>query len=153
MAKKTWGGRFREETDALLDRFNASLPFDKRLYAQDIRGSLAHCRMLAHQGIITQEEASEILSALSQIKEEMDRGEFDFNQGHEDIHTLVEKALIERIGPVGEKLHTGRSRNDQVSLDVRLYVRDAIEEVIKRLEETVNKFQKLLILEIHREHR
>ena len=135
MAKKTWGGRFREETDAVLDRFNASLPFDKRLYAQDIQGSMAHCRMLGHQGIITQEEASKILSGLSHIKGEMDRGEFDFGQGHEDIHTLVEKALIEKIGPVGEKLHTGRSRNDQVSLDVRLFVSDAIEEVIKHLKE------------------
>jgi argininosuccinate lyase len=123
VSKKTWGGRFKEATDEALERFNASISFDRRLYAQDIEGSKAHCRMLAKQGIIKQAEAAKILKALGEIRKEMDRGAFD--ETCEDIHTLVEKALVDRIGPVGGKLHTARSRNDQVALDVRLYVRDA----------------------------
>jgi len=128
MSKKTWGGRFKEETDEALERFNASIGFDRRLYRQDVEGSMAHCRMLAKQGILTKTEASKILQALSDIKKEMDQGKV-FDETCEDIHTLVEKALVDRIGPVGEKLHTARSRNDQVALDVRLYVRDAIGRV------------------------
>jgi len=134
---KVWGGRFRGNTDEVLDRFNASISFDKRLYAQDIEGSMAHCRMLAKQEIISDEEASQILAALAEMKREMERGEFSFDEGHEDIHTLVEKVLVEKIGVLGEKLHTGRSRNDQVSLDVRLYVREAIgraTELIKEMQ-------------------
>jgi len=127
MAKKTWGGRFKEQTDEALERFNASIAFDRRLYGQDIEGSKAHCRMLAEQGIITKAEASKILQALAEIKKGMDKGVFD--ETFEDIHTLVEKALVDRVGPAGEKLHTGRSRNDQVALDMRLYVRDAIGRV------------------------
>ena len=130
MSNKIWGGRFREKPDAIVDQFNASIHFDQRLYAQDIEGSMAHCRMLAKQGIITEEESSRILQALDEIKGEMDQGEFVFDETQEDIHSLVEKALVERIGTVGEKLHTGRSRNDQVSLDARLYVRDAIDRVV-----------------------
>jgi len=127
ISHKTWGGRFKEKTDEALDRFNASIAFDRRLYAQDIEGSKAHCRMLAKQGIITKAEASKILHGLAEIREVLDKGGFD--ESYEDIHTLVEKALVDRVGPVGEKLHTGRSRNDQVALDVRLYVRDAIGRV------------------------
>ncbi len=127
MSKKTWGGRFKEQTDEALERFNASIAFDRRLYAQDIEGSRAHCRMLAKQEILTRAEASKILQALAEIRKEMDQGAFD--DTYEDIHTLVEKALVDRVGPVGEKLHTARSRNDQVALDVRLYVRDAIGRV------------------------
>lgn len=123
MTQKVWGGRFKKETDTLANRFNSSIRFDSRLYEQDIRGSMAHCRMLAKQGIITQEEASRILDALSAILKELDRGEIPFNDQYEDIHSLVEKTLIEKIGETGEKLHTGRSRNDQVALDVRLYIR------------------------------
>jgi argininosuccinate lyase len=115
--------------DEVLEKFNASIRFDARLYAQDIEGSMAHCRMLAKQRIISEEESSQILGALAEIKREMDRGEISLDEMHEDIHTLVEKVLVEKIGPVGEKLHTGRSRNDQVSLDVRLYVREAIHRV------------------------
>jgi argininosuccinate lyase len=115
--------------DEVLEKFNASIRFDARLYAQDIEGSMAHCRMLAKQRIISEEESSQILGALAEIKREMDRGEISLDEIHEDIHTLVEKVLVEKIGPVGEKLHTGRSRNDQVSLDVRLYVREAIHRV------------------------
>ena len=127
---------FRKETDALVNRFNASISFDQRLYAQDIEGSMAHCRMLAKQGIITDEEASQILEALAKIMRELDRGEIPFDDDYEDIHGLVEKALVEKIGALGEKLHTGRSRNDQVALDVRLYVRDVINRVIDLIKET-----------------
>ena len=126
---KVWGGRFREKTDKIVDSFNASISYDRRLYSQDIAGSRAHCRMMAKQKIISGEEASQILAALSEIENEMDRGEFSFYEAQEDIHSAVEKALIEKIGILGEKLHTGRSRNDQVSLDLRLYVREAIEKI------------------------
>lgn len=130
MVRKTWGGRFKEETDALVNRFNASIGFDRRLYAQDILGSIAHARMLARQGIIREEEAARMIEALGEIKRGIERGEIPFSDDFEDIHTLVEKNLIERIGALGEKLHTGRSRNDQVALDIRLYVRDVIQEAI-----------------------
>ncbi len=135
MSQKTWGGRFKETIDEVVDRFNASLPFDQRLYAQDIEGSIAHCRMLGEQGIISKEEGSLIIDALGEIKREMERGDYAFDKGHEDIHTLVEKALIEKVGAVGEKLHTGRSRNDQVALDVRMFVKDAIHRVASLIKE------------------
>jgi len=139
MSHKTWGGRFKEQTDQALERFNASISFDRRLYAQDIEGSMAHCRMLAKQGILTKAEASKILQSLAEIRKEMDQGVFD--ETYEDIHTLVEKALVDRVGPVGEKLHTARSRNDQVALDVRLYVRDAI----GRADGLIRDMQKALV--------
>ena len=139
MAKKTWGGRFKEETDEALERFNASIGFDRRLYAQDIKGSQAHCRMLAKQGIIPKAEALKILQGLDNIRKQMDRGVFD--ETYEDIHTLVERALVDRIGRIGEKLHTGRSRNDQVALDMRLYVRDAI----GRADRLIREMQKALV--------
>lgn len=138
---KVWGGRFREKTDEIVDCFNASISFDRRLYSQDIAGSMAHCRMMAKQKIITEEEASQINGALTEIEKQMDRGEFAFDEAQEDIHTAVEKALIEKVGILGEKLHTGRSRNDQVSLDVRMYVREAINRVIILIKE----MQKILI--------
>ncbi|MBU2497765.1 MAG: argininosuccinate lyase, partial [Proteobacteria bacterium] len=141
MAEKVWGGRFREELDEGVDRFNASISFDKRLYAQDIAGSIAHCRMLGKQGIISDDEASKMIDALTEIKREMDRGEVVFDDSHEDIHTLVEKALVEKVGAVGEKLHTGRSRNDQISLDVRLYMR----EVITRVTALIKELQQVMI--------
>jgi argininosuccinate lyase len=126
MTEKVWGGRFKEGTDEALDRFNASLPFDRRLYAQDIEGSKAHCRMLAKQGILAEEEASRMTEALSEILRELEKGAAGFDLPYEDIHTLVEKRLVEKVGSLGEKLHTGRSRNDQVALDMRMYVRDAV---------------------------
>ena len=129
MTQKLWGGRFQEETDALVNRFNASIGFDRRLYAQDIEGSKAHSRMLAKQGIISDQEAEQILAGLEEIKKELDQGKFLSEKDYEDIHGLVEKTLVDKIGLIGEKLHTGRSRNDQVALDVRLYVRDAIRQV------------------------
>ncbi|EEG77386.1 argininosuccinate lyase [Dethiobacter alkaliphilus] len=127
---KLWGGRFAKETDALVEEFNASIPFDKRLYEEDIRGSMAHCRMLANQGIICGDEAEQILAGLAVIKEEMDRGEVEFSLALEDIHMHVEKRLTEKIGPVGGKLHTGRSRNDQVALDMHMYVKKEILETV-----------------------
>jgi argininosuccinate lyase len=132
---KIWGGRFQKGMDEMVEKFNASISFDARLYPQDIEGSMAHCQMLAKQGIISEEEASQILGALGEIKREMERGEFSLDEMHEDIHTLVEKVLVEKIGPVGEKLHTGRSRNDQVALDMRLYVREAIHRVVVLIKE------------------
>jgi argininosuccinate lyase len=142
MTQKIWGGRFRKETDALANTFNASISFDSRLYVQDIQGSMAHCRMLAKQGILTQEEASMILEGLKRIMADLERGEIPFDDRFEDIHSLVEKTLIERIGPVGEKLHTGRSRNDQVALDARLYVRDVTHRVI----DLIMDLQRALVL-------
>jgi argininosuccinate lyase len=130
MAKKVWGGRFRDDLDEVVERFNASLPFDRRLYAQDIQGSIAHCRMLAKQGIISKEDASRMETALAEIKGEMDQGVKVFEEDYEDIHTLVEKRLIQKVGVLGEKLHTGRSRNDQVALDVRMFVREAIQKLV-----------------------
>jgi argininosuccinate lyase len=141
MDNKVWGGRFREGADEIVDRFNASIAFDRRLYPQDIEGSLAYCKMLAKQGIFSQEEAKQILDALTEIKGEMDRGEFYFDEASEDIHGAVEKALVEKVGSLGGKLHTGRSRNDQVSLDMRLYVREAIGRMIALIKE----MQKVLI--------
>jgi len=135
MSKKVWGGRFEEEMDALVDQFNASLSFDQRLYPHDIRGSMAHCRMLAKKGILKDEEAAKILNGLQEIKREIDRGEFSWDDSQEDIHSLIEAALVDRVGEVGEKLHIGRSRNDQVSLDVRLFLRDCIKNVIQRTED------------------
>ena len=136
MTRKVWGGRFREETSELVNRFNASLSFDKRLYTQDIEGSVAHCRMLAKQKIIGEDEASQIVAALEEIKRELDQGEFPPDEGYEDIHSLIEKVLVDKIGAMGEKLHTGRSRNDQVALDVRLYERDAVYRVIELIKAT-----------------
>ena len=130
MAEKVWGGRFREDLDEVVERFNASLPFDRRLYAQDIQGSIAHCRMLAKQGIISKEEGSRMETALAEIKIEMDQDGKVFEEDYEDIHTLVEKRLIQKVGVLGEKLHTGRSRNDQVALDFRMFVREAVEKVV-----------------------
>ncbi len=141
MSDKVWGGRFREPLDEVLDRFNSSFAFDKRLYAQDIEGSMAHCRMLAAKGIITEDEASQMVEALSEIRREMDRGEHISGQETEDIHSLVEMLLVERIGPLGEKLHTARSRNDQVALDARMYVR----EEVKRLDEALRSMQAALV--------
>jgi argininosuccinate lyase len=135
MTRKVWGGRFREGTDALVNRFNSSIGFDRRLYAQDIEGSMAHCRMLAKQEIITDDEASKILEALGEIKRDLDSGQISLDDACEDIHSFVEQTLVDKIGPLGEMLHTGRSRNDQVALDVRLYVRDTVHRISHLLKE------------------
>lgn len=121
---KLWGGRFSETTEASVEEFTASVHYDWRLYRQDIAGSKAHAKMLARQEMITQEECDAILQGLDAIQNEIENGNFTFRRELEDIHMNIEKALTERIGPAGEKLHTGRSRNDQVSLDLRMYLRD-----------------------------
>ena len=121
-----WGGRFTKETDQLVYNFNASISFDKRFYAQDIRGSIAHVTMLAKQGILTEDEKKQIIDGLNGIKEDVESGKLLITEKYEDIHSFVEANLIDRIGDAGKKLHTGRSRNDQVALDMRLYTRDEI---------------------------
>ena len=130
---KLWGGRFSKDTEKSVERFTASIGFDRRLYRQDIRGSIAHCRMLAKQGIISWEEAEAIVAGLQDIMQEIERGEFSFSVELEDIHMNVESRLKEKIGEVAGKLHTARSRNDQVALDVRMYTRDAILEAVTEI--------------------
>ena len=124
-----WGGRFTKETDKLVYAFNASIGFDQRFYRQDIRGSLAHVRMLAKQGILTEAERDQIISGLESILADVESGVLQITEEYEDIHSFVEANLIDRIGDAGKKLHTGRSRNDQVALDMRLYVRDEIDAI------------------------
>jgi argininosuccinate lyase len=126
-AAKPWGGRFTESTDAFVEEFTASIRFDHRLYRHDIAGSIAHARMLAHVGIITDAEATAIAAGLEDIQAEIEHGGFDWSVALEDIHMNIEARLIERIGETGKKLHTGRSRNDQVATDLRLYLRDEID--------------------------
>ena len=127
---KLWGGRFSESTEASVEKFTASIQYDWRLFRQDIRGSKAHAKMLARQGLITDEEYVVILGGLDEIYAEIEQGSFDFRPELEDIHMNIEKALIDKTGEAGEKLHTARSRNDQVSLDLRLYLRDEGQNLI-----------------------
>lgn len=140
---KLWGGRFTKETDALVNDFNASISFDKRFFKQDIDGSIAHVTMLAAKNILTAAEKDEIILALQDIREEISEGTLAIDESYEDIHSFVEATLIERTGDVGKKLHTGRSRNDQVALDMKLYTRDDIDETDCRLKALL---QTLLIL-------
>jgi argininosuccinate lyase len=126
---KLWGGRFTQPTDAFVEEFTASIQFDKRLYHQDIRGSIAHARMLGKQGIIPQADVEAIVEGLQQILLQIEEGSFDFSISLEDIHMNIESRLSARIGEAGKRLHTGRSRNDQVALDIRLYLRDEIVEI------------------------
>ena len=136
-----WGGRFTKETDKLVYNFNASISFDQKFYKQDIKGSIAHVKMLAKQGVITKAESDEIVKGLISILEDVESGKLEITDEYEDIHSFVEANLIERIGEAGKKLHTGRSRNDQVALDMKLYVRDEVEELqllVKELLTTLN---------------
>ncbi|MEJ2476670.1 MAG: argininosuccinate lyase [Desulfobacterales bacterium] len=133
MEDKTWGGRFTEKTDRRVEAFTASIDFDKRLYSYDIDGSIAHCRMLAKTGIITEDEAASLVEGLGKIKRELDRGAFQFDAGQEDIHMHIETRLVEEVGKVALKLHTARSRNDQVALDVRMFLRDETVRIIDQL--------------------
>ncbi len=128
-SQKTWGGRFSGSTDERVEAFTESISFDRRLYLQDVQGSQAHARMLAEVGLLSSAEAEQICAALTEIKQQIERGEMTFSIKLEDIHTHIERALIERLGDVGRKLHTGRSRNDQVATDVKLWVRDAIDQL------------------------
>lgn len=134
MSKKLWGGRFTQPTDKFVEEFTASIGFEQRLYPYDIRGSKAHAQMLARQEIITQEEAEQICAGLDGIFADIEQDKIEFSIALEDIHMNIEARLIERIGPVGGKLHTGRSRNDQVAVDIRLYLRDELDAVIAYLE-------------------
>ena len=126
---KLWGGRFTKETDRLVHNFNASISFDQKFFKQDIEGSIAHVAMLAKQGIISEAEKDQITGGLSGIMEEIINGSLKIDEEHEDIHSFVEAHLIRRIGEAGKKLHTGRSRNDQVALDMKLYTRDEIAQL------------------------
>ena len=142
-----WGGRFTKETDALAYAFNASISYDKKLYKQDIAGSKAHAAMLGKQGILTEEETKQILAALDGILEDVSSGKLEITEEHEDIHSFVEAVLIQRLGDAGKKLHTGRSRNDQVALDMRLYIREEaveLDRLLRKLLETLLK-----IMETH----
>jgi len=133
--KKLWGGRFKESTDKLVEEFTESVSFDKRLAPFDIAGSIAHVKMLEEQGILKEKEAQKIVGGLNEILNDIEKGNFEWKTELEDVHMNIEKRLTEKIGPVGGKLHTGRSRNDQVATDVRLYVRHEIEEILKLLKE------------------
>jgi len=135
MSQKTWGGRFSGDTDERVEAFTESISFDRRLYKHDISASQAHARMLAEVGLLTSAEAGQIVAALDAIALDIEQNRFSFSIKLEDIHTHIERALIERLGDVGRKLHTGRSRNDQVATDVKLWARGGIDDVDDRLHE------------------
>ncbi|MBQ9870340.1 MAG: argininosuccinate lyase [Eubacterium sp.] len=139
-----WGGRFTKETDQLVYDFNASITFDQRLLPQDIRGSKAHATMLAAVGVITEAERDQILSGLDGILKDVETGALEITTKYEDVHSFVEANLIDRIGDAGKKLHTGRSRNDQVALDMRLYVRGEVSELEERVLTLMKTLQKLM---------
>ena len=132
---KLWGGRFEKETNQMVDDFHSSISFDKRLYPQDIKGSMAHAKMLCKQGIISPEDEAAIQQGLASILEDMKAGKVDFPAESEDIHMLVEQILTQRIGDAGKRLHTGRSRNDQVATDMHLYAMDTCDQTMDMLRE------------------
>ena len=140
MSKSMWGGRFTKTTDAMMEEFNSSISFDKRMYREDIAGSMAHAAMLARCGILTDAEAATIRQGLQDILADIEAGNFSFEVSLEDIHMNIEKRLTERIGAVGGKLHTARSRNDQVAVDTHMYVRREIGEIAKLLEDLQKAF-------------
>ena len=141
---KLWGGRFTKKTDDLAFAFNESLSFDQRLWQQDIRGSMAHVRMLAKQGILTEQERDSILAGLADIEGRIREGKLEFDPACEDIHSFIESVLIADIGDAGKKLHTGRSRNDQVALDMRLYVREEIDGLSERVQSLTDTLERLM---------
>ena len=145
--KKLWGGRFSQSTDSLVETFTQSVQYDVRLYQEDIMGSIAHCEMLVKQGILSPQEGDKIIQGLLEIKREIETGTFKPDPSMEDIHMNIEARLIEKIGPVGGKLHTARSRNDQVVLDERLYLRREIGEIV----DLIRGLQKVLVARA-REH-
>lgn len=145
--EKLWGGRFKKSTTAQVDHFHSSISFDKRMYKQDIKGSIAHVKMLGKQNIISQEDSELIQKTLVEILEDIESGKVIFEEKSEDIHMNIETILINRIGDVGKKLHTGRSRNDQVALDIRMYLKDEINNI-----KTLIKDLKLVLLELSKIH-
>lgn len=144
---KLWGGRFTKETDELVNNFNASISFDQKFYRHDIIGSIAHAKMLGAKGIISEEECKQIQEGLEGILSDIENGQLTITDEYEDIHTFMEATLIQRIGSAGKKLHTGRSRNDQVALDMRLYIRDEVKNVDEEIKHLMN-----CILRIMKEH-
>ena len=144
---KLWGGRFTEPTEAFVQRFTASVTFDQRLYQYDIDGSIAHAKMLAKVKVLTEDELTQIVNGLEIIRSEISRGEFKWSIELEDVHMNIESALTNKIGEVGKKLHTGRSRNDQVATDIRLFVRDEIDQIC----EILTKVQSALVAFAERE--
>ena len=139
-----WGGRFTKETDQLVYNFNASITFDQKFYRQDIKGSMAHVKMLAASGILTEDERDQILAGLEGILRDVEEGTLEISSKYEDIHSFVEATLIDRIGDAGKKLHTGRSRNDQVALDMKLYIRDEIGELKELLVSLMKVLQRIM---------
>ena len=140
---KLWGGRFRKATDTRVDDFNSSIRFDKRMYKQDIKGSIAHATMLGRQGIIPMEDSEAIVAELGHILRDIEDGKVEFLIDAEDIHMNIEKILTDRIGDAGKRLHTGRSRNDQVALDIRMYLMDETAEIEEMLVEAMDTFVEL----------
>ena len=138
---KLWGGRFSKDTNALVDAFNASIDYDQRLYREDIRGSIAHVHMLARTGIISQDDADKIVAGLEKVLQEMEAGQFEFKTELEDIHMNVEAAVTALVGDPGARMHTARSRNDQVALDMHMYTKRAVTEVM----ELLIKFEEALL--------
>ncbi len=141
MAEKLWDGRFSQDTDSLVEKFTSSIDVDKRLFAHDIKGSIAHAKMLARESIITESEGKEIVKGLEQIKKDIEDGNFQFSDSLEDIHMHIESALGKKVGKAARKLHTGRSRNDQVALDIRMYVIEETKNIIHLLRD----LQKILV--------
>ena len=141
---KLWGGRFTKETNQLVHNFNASISFDQKFYKQDIRGSIAHVTMLAKQGILTDEEKDTVIDGLNGILADIDNGTLEISSTSEDIHSFIEQTLIERVGDAGKKLHTGRSRNDQVALDMKLYTRDEITEIDSLVKDLLTSILKVM---------
>ena len=147
MADKLWGGRFQKATDKKVDDFNSSIRFDKRMYRQDIRGSIAHATMLGKQNIIPKEDSEKIVAELKNILNDIDNGKIEFLIDAEDIHMNIEKILTDRIGEAGKRLHTGRSRNDQVALDIRMFLMDETEEIQEMIIHTLKT-----LLELAKKH-
>ena len=141
---KLWGGRFTKETNRLVHNFNASISFDQKFYKQDIQGSIAHVTMLAKQGILSEDDKETIVKGLNGILKDIESGTLEISSSSEDIHSFVEQTLIERVGEAGKRLHTGRSRNDQVALDMKLYTRDEIEELDKLLKSLLTSILRIM---------
>ena len=146
---KLWGGRFTKQTNQLVHNFNESISFDQKFYRQDIAGSIAHVTMLAKQGILSNEDKEVIIAGLTSIREDLDNGTLEITTEHEDIHSFVEAHLTERVGEAGKRLHTGRSRNDQVALDMKLYTRDEIDEMDELLKGLLEVLLELMEENLH----